>query len=191
MSDSTDNAAGMVAYKNRNTGDVFVFDGPNAELEARANFEQCDAGDVPQHVLDAHKRARAERSMIEAAAADRADVTEARAAAAVAAANQESTDPAGVIAVTGSHEGWQGPNDGTGVLSREGVNDVQIGPDPDEHPKTYAELLAKAEEDSQNPALGGPGGVLDRDQGDTEAPTTKPRKTAAKKATAKADKPES
>jgi hypothetical protein len=82
----------IVAYKNKNTGQVVAFPGENGRLEALNEWDRVDASEVTYSVADAHDRARAERESIQAAAAIRLDSAQGAAAAGIAAAQAVNTD---------------------------------------------------------------------------------------------------
>lgn len=84
-----------VAYKNRNTGQVVAFPGPNPRLDALDEWERTDTGAVSYAVADAHDRAAAERESIEAAAAIRLDSAVGAAAKGIAASRAVNTAPGG------------------------------------------------------------------------------------------------
>lgn len=134
---------GMVAYRNRNTQTIHLFDAENPDLEARANFERVDLDQVPGATLDEARRERANREAIARAEETRA-----------AGRGVEITVDTDGIAAGGTAEPAAGPLRGghpDGVLSRPGADDVQIGPNPEQHPKTRAELLAQAALDAEVP----------------------------------------
>jgi hypothetical protein len=193
----------VYGYKNKNTGDVFVYSETNPDLDARPNFERVDVDEdsIPETARMAAERAAAEVRSIEGSAlinAQRVEVSGVEAARAMGAGakSAEGVDGPGALAVTpmGSHHRPESVNPGVGVLSRPGVDDVQIGPNPEEHPRTKEELLAQARLDSENPLNAG---VLSRN-GNRAAPVggavaddpqaKTPAKKTAKKASPAADK---
>jgi hypothetical protein len=76
----------IVAYKNKNTGQVVAYPTPDARLEALDEWERAEASEVTFSVADAHDRAAAERASIEAAAAIRLDTAAGAAALGIAGA---------------------------------------------------------------------------------------------------------
>lgn len=82
-------------YKNKNTGQVVAYPEPDSRLEALDEWEQANEDEVTYSVADAHDRAVAERSSIEAAAALRLDSAAGSAIAGVAAAAAYNTGQAG------------------------------------------------------------------------------------------------
>jgi hypothetical protein len=81
----------IVAYRNKNTGQVVALTAEDARLEKLSEWERTDASDVTYSVADAHDRASAERASIEAAAALRLDSAAGSAIAGVAAAAAYNT----------------------------------------------------------------------------------------------------
>jgi hypothetical protein len=158
-----DGAQNLVAYKNNNTDHVYVFDTENADLEARSNFRRVELSEVPQGALDAALRAKAERDAIEGSATIRARRVEVRGEEAAAAMGARATgaEPNGSIVTTGNHLTPDGETPGAGILSRPGIRDTQIGPDPDRHPRGLEALEAQARYDTDNPSNAG---VLSRPQ---------------------------
>lgn len=175
----------MIAYRDKdNPGTVAVFEEANPDLDARPNFERVELETVPESAINAAKRARASREAIEASASIRAMRTEVEGEAAAAAmkAAAVSTETAGTLLANAAHYLPEPVTPSDGVLSRPGVDDVQIGDNPDEHPRTREELLAQAEYDAAHPRNAG---VLKataetRAAGDDKAKT---RKATASKTT--------
>lgn len=83
----------VVAYKNRNTGQVVAFPGPSPRLEALDEWQRTTASEVTYSVADAHDRAAAERESIEAAAAIRLDGAQGAAARGIAASRSVNVAP--------------------------------------------------------------------------------------------------
>lgn len=140
----------------------YVFTEPSPDLEARPNFTRVDNLDgVPQATIDALRRAKAERASVEAASATRTRRVELDADEVVAAhqAGNVSLDGPGAVLATAAHYQGQPSTPPTGVLSRPGVDAVQIGPNPEQHPRTREELQAKADADALE---AGNTGVLSR-----------------------------
>ncbi|MEU8023760.1 hypothetical protein AB0B88_16245 [Micromonospora haikouensis] len=149
---------GFVAYRNRNTNHVHVYEGVAADLEARPNFERISLDEVDPEVLDEARRERAARESIAASADIKRVRTEvqggeaARAAGAAATSTEAGATIASTVAPPAKRTGAGAPD---GVLSRPGVDDVQIGPNPEQHPKGEAALRAQARLDSEIPANAG------------------------------------
>jgi hypothetical protein len=148
----------FVAYKNKNTGHTHIFEGASPDLDARPNFERVSLDEVDPEALDEARRERAARQSIEASA----DIHRMRVevqgeeAARAAGANATSLDGGAVIASTVAPVAKRiGAGAPDGVLSRPGVDDVQIGPDPHLHPKGEAALRAQARLDSEIPSNAG------------------------------------
>lgn len=144
MSDETE-AAELVAYQNTNTGTIHVFDGRNADLDARPNFAEIALDKVPQELLDGAARARVDREQIAKAGLRRGA--------------PPSTAPAEPVAMTLAHRQAVGTHSGEGVLSRAGIRNVQVGADVRVHPQGQYELRQVAE--SERAGAGDPRGILD------------------------------
>ena len=96
----------LVAYRNKNTDEVHVFDGTNPDLEARPNFERVeDMTKIPAAALRQAQRARVERDMIESSAGINAQRVEVSGAAAADAARSSATggEPAREGVLVGAH----------------------------------------------------------------------------------------
>lgn len=83
----------IVAYKNKNTGQVVAYPEANSRLEMLGEWERTGSENVSYAVADAHDRAAAERQSIEAAAAIRLDSAVGAAAYGIAAAEAVNTGP--------------------------------------------------------------------------------------------------
>lgn len=145
---------GFVAYRNKNTNEVHVLEGTSPDLEARPNFERVDLDQVPADALDLARRERQARESIRVSADIRKLRTEASAeeAARAAGANAAAVTSGAVVVSTDSPAARRtGAGAPDGVLSRPGVDDVQIGPDPHLHPKGQAALRAQARLDADYP----------------------------------------
>lgn len=88
----------MIAYKNRNTGQVVPFPAENPRLEALNEWERVDSAQVPATAAAANDLARAQRATIEAAAKIRYDTAAGRAQAVLAEAGRTETAAAGPAA---------------------------------------------------------------------------------------------
>jgi hypothetical protein len=128
----------IVAYKNLNTNEIHLSDGEHPDLEARPNMQRVSLDEVPPSALTAALRAKAEQGSIDQAAGDRV------------AGGFHDRGPGPVMA-TGAHYNPGGSNDATGILSRPGMRDVQIGEKPWEHPTGTEQLAARAEHDRMYP----------------------------------------
>lgn len=151
------------AYRNKNTGDVYAFDGPSADLEARSNFERVKVSEVPAATLQALDVARAKRASIEHSAhlnAQRVEVSGREAARAAGAAAEPTGSTGTPVSAAGTGVASTSKPTNDGILSRPGMRAVQIGPNPEQHPSTRAELEAQAAKDAEQPAAPG---VLSRD----------------------------
>ena len=148
----------QIAYKNTSNGEVYVFDEARPDLDARGNFERvADPGEIPQSALDALARARAERESIAAAAKTVAQRVEAQSTEVTTAAAAVATSvPEPTAAMTGAHLAPDVENPVQGVLARGHTpGALQIGPDPEAHPRTLADLEAQAARDSEELATKG------------------------------------
>jgi hypothetical protein len=139
--------AEFVAYRNRNTGTIHLYDEKNPDLDARSNFEQVELSAVPAATLEEARRDRANTASI-------ANATTARQNR-LKAGKDGDPEPSefggsGITAATPVTR-RTGAGSPDGVLSRPGVDDVQIGPDPELHPKTDAELAAQVALDAEVP----------------------------------------
>jgi hypothetical protein len=144
---TTSDGAEFVAYRNVNTKTIHLYDEPNADLEARSNFERVELTAVPASLIEQARTERANRRSIAQAGVARAKRT---------GAVVDETTPAEPVEVSGAMAPTPptrrtGAGDPNGVLSRPGVDDVQIGPNPELHPRTDAELSAQAQLDAEVP----------------------------------------
>lgn len=162
---AADAGAEFVAYRNRNDQTIHLYDGPNPDLDARGNFERVELSAVPAATIEEARRERANRASI-------AHATNARRSRMSAG---RDTDPephelalGGVLTETPTTK-RVGAGSPDGVLSRPGVDAVQIGPDPDKHPKTKAELAAQVALDAEQPQNVG---VLVKQHLDPDDPTS-------------------
>lgn len=150
---TTNSGDARYAYRDRDTQYVYVYDEPHPDLEARPNFERIDPGTVPPSAQAAFERAQAELRSIESSAAIHAQRVEVSAdeAARAAGAGATSAPASGPYTPTAANRQAAGVNPPHGVLSRPGAHAVQIGDNPDEHPRTREELLAQAEWERTHP----------------------------------------
>lgn len=139
--------AEFVAYRNRNGGTIHLYDAVNPDLEARGNFERVELATVPAATIEEARRERANQASI-------ANSTHARKGRIAQGLDGEPEahefGTSGVTAETPTTK-RVGAGSPDGVLSRPGANDVQIGPDPELHPKTKAELAAQVALDAEQP----------------------------------------
>jgi hypothetical protein len=144
----------MYAYKNRNTGQVVLYGDKHPELEALDNWETVDPKDVDDKTMDAARLAYA--------AAD----TEQRLIAQAQAARQAArTAPDGDGVLDGSppptptagHTHIAGVGDQDRILDKSKGKGaaVQIGPNPENHPQTPAEVAALGAYQTENPPTDG------------------------------------
>jgi hypothetical protein len=143
--------AEFVAYRNRNTQTIHLYDEANPDLDARSNFERVELSAVPAATLEEARRERANQAAI-------ANATTARQNRIRAGKDGEPEahefGTAGVTAATPVTR-RTGAGSPDGVLSRPGIDDVQIGPDPHLHPKTDAELAAQVALEAEVPGNAG------------------------------------
>lgn len=146
-SGAADAGAEFVAYRNRNDGTIHLYDEANPDLDARGNFERVELSAVPAATIEEARRERANIASI-------ANATTARQNRMRAGKDGDpEAHELGLGAVLADTPTTKriGAGHPAGVLSRPGVDDVQIGPNPDQHPKTLAELRAQAALDAEVP----------------------------------------
>lgn len=145
---------GFVAYRNTSTNEIHVLEGRAPDLEARPNFERVNLDQVPADALDEARRERQARQSIAASADIKKVRTEVTGEEAARAAGASATGDAGgsvVVSTDAPPARRIGAGSPDGVLSRPGVDDVQIGPNPELHPKGQAALRAQARLDADYP----------------------------------------
>lgn len=142
----------MPTYYNSNTQQKVTYSSPQPRLEALPQWRVVNTGDDDASDV-AVSRAEAEKRSIEEASKSRAQSATKyhEEALEIAAASAKSTDggPANVTFASTTPDGFPATE---GVLARakgdQQSGALQIGPDPDRHPRTREELEAKAEADS-------------------------------------------
>lgn len=160
----------MPTYKNRNTGVTVTYSEARPRLESLPQWEQVDDPDDTTVTDAATGRAEAERASIEEAARHRSSRAERyhEEALEISKASAEARENVSAPNVTLSHLQPAGYTAADGVLTRaKGDHDagrLQIGDDPDAHPRTREGLEAKAAADSARIAAARPEdeGVLKR-----------------------------
>ncbi len=157
----------MPTYYNQNTKAYAHTAEPNARLEALPQWQQVD-DDPDGPVAQAAARAEAERKSIEEAdAIRRKDATKYHEEA-LQISEASAAQSGGVANVTLASTLPEGYKATEGVLARakgdQAEGRLQIGPDPEQHPRTREELEAKAQADSERIAALAPeqSSVLER-----------------------------
>lgn len=141
----------MPTYYNQNTNTKVHYAEANARLEALPQWRQVE-DDTDGPFGQAAARAEAERDSIEEASKIRRQDSTKYHDEALQIAEASARQTGGVANVTFSSSTPEGYKATEGVLSRakgdQAAGRLQIGPDPESHPRTREELEAKAAEDS-------------------------------------------